>query len=68
MTTPIQLLYAASIIANKGLIVIPKLNKNIGREKDEKLLEKENFLKNDIDDDWWEVINESMYKVVNEKK
>ncbi len=67
LTTPIQLLYAASIIANKGLIVIPKLNKNIGREKDEKLLEKENFLKNDIDDDWWEVINESMYKVVNEK-
>jgi len=67
LTTPIQLLYAASIIANKGLIVIPKLNKNIGREKDEKLLEKENFLKNNIDDDWWEVINESMYKVVNEK-
>ena len=67
LATPIQLLYAASIIANKGLIVIPKLNKNIGREKDEKLLEKENFLKNDIDDDWWEVINESMYKVVNEK-
>ena len=36
-------------------------------KKDEKLLEKENFLKNNIDDDWWEVINESMYKVVNEK-
>ena len=67
LTTPIQLLYAASIIANKGSIVIPKLNKNIGMQKDEKLLEKENFLKNDIDDDWWEVINESMYKVVNEK-
>ena len=67
LTTPIQLLYAASIIANKGSIAIPKLNKNIGMKKDEKLLEKENFLKNDIDDDWWEAINESMYKVVNEK-
>ena len=67
LTTPIQLLYAASIIANKGSIAIPKLNKNIEMKKDEKLLEKENFLKNDIDDDWWEVINESMYKVVNEK-
>ena len=67
LTTPIQLLYAASIIANKGSIAIPKLNKNIEMKKDEKLLEKENFLKNDIDDDWWEAINESMYKVVNEK-
>ena len=67
LTTPIQLLYAASIIANKGSIAIPKLNKNIEMKKDEELLEKENFLKNDIDYDWWEAINESMYKVVNEK-
>ena len=28
LTTPIQLAYATSIIANKGSIVIPKLNKN----------------------------------------
>ena len=29
LTTPIQLAYATSIIANNGSIVIPKLNKNI---------------------------------------
>jgi len=67
LATPIQLVHAASIIANKGSIVIPKLNKNTKIKKDEQLLEKENFLKNDINYNSWEIINESMYKVVNEK-
>ena len=37
LTTPIQLAYATSIIANNGSIVIPKLNKNIQMKKNKKI-------------------------------
>ena len=67
LTTPIQLAYAASIIANKGSIVIPKLNKNSNPVKSNEILEKEDFLKNTISIEDWETISNAMYKVVNQK-
>ena len=67
LTTPIQLAYATSIIANNGSIVIPKLNKNIQMKKNKKILEKENYLKNKISLKDWETINNAMFKVVNQE-
>ena len=67
LTTPIQLAYATSIIANKGSIVIPKLNKNSKPIKSNEVLEKEDFLKNIISLEDWETITNAMYKVVNQK-
>ena len=67
LTTPIQLAYATSIIANKGTISIPRLNKSSSKEKSEKILEKEDFLKNNIKAGDWEIITEAMFKVVNQK-
>ena len=67
LATPIQLAYAASIIANKGSIVIPRLNKNSKPIKSKELLKKENFLKNTISPEYWEIIADAMYKVVNQK-
>ncbi len=67
LSTPLQLVYAASIMANKGLIVTPKLNKNIDIEKNKKIIEIEDFLTNEIKDEWWEAINEAMFDVVNRK-
>ena len=67
LATPIQLAYATSIIANKGSIVIPRLNKNSKPIKSKELLKKENFLKNTISPEYWEIITDAMYKVVNQK-
>ena len=67
LSTPLQLAYAASIIANKGLIVTPKLNRDIEIEKDKKTLEKENFLTNEIKDELWEAIRQAMFNVVNQE-
>jgi penicillin-binding protein 2 len=67
LSTPLQLVYAASIIANKGLIVTPKLNRDIEIEKDKKTLEKENFLTNEIKDELWEAIRQAMFNVVNQE-
>ncbi len=67
LSTPLQLVYAASIMANKGFIVTPKLNKNIKIQKNKKVLENENFLTNEIQDELWEVINDAMFDVVNQE-
>ena len=67
LTTPIQLAYATSIIANRGTISIPRLNKKFSKEKSKKILEKEDFLKNKIKREDWEIITEAMFKVVNQK-
>ena len=67
LTTPLQLAYAASIIANKGSIVIPKMNKNSTPIKRNEILEKEDFLKNTISSEDWDTISNAMYKVVNQK-
>ncbi len=67
LTTPLQLVYAASILANKGSIVIPKLNKNIDVKKSKKIIDREKFLKNEIKKEWWDAINEAMFKVVNQE-
>ena len=66
-TTPIQLAYATSIIANRGTISIPRLNKSSSKDKSKKYLEKEDFLKNNIKEEDWEIITEAMFKVVNQK-
>ena len=66
-TTPIQLAYATSIIANRGTISIPRLNKSSSKDKLKKILEKEDFLKNNIKREDWEIITEAMFKVVNQK-
>ncbi len=67
LTTPLQLVYAASILANEGSIVIPKLNKNLDIKKSKKIIDREKFLKNEIKKEWWDAINEAMFKVVNQK-
>ena len=67
LTTPIQLAYATSIIANKGTIVIPKLNKNSKPIKSKEILAKEDFLKNIINLKDWDTITNAMYKVVNQQ-
>tara|TARA_B110000240_G_scaffold42050_1_gene47037 strand:- start:3415 stop:5265 length:1851 start_codon:yes stop_codon:yes gene_type:complete len=67
LTTPLQLAYATSIIANKGSIVIPKLNKNSTPIRSNEILEKEDFLKNTISSEDWDTISNAMYKVVNQK-
>lgn len=67
LTTPLQLVYAASILANEGSIVIPKLNKNLDIKKSKKIIDREKFLKNEIKKEWWNAINEAMFKVVNQE-
>ena len=67
LATPIQLAYSTSIIANKGSIVIPRLNKNSKPIKSKEVLKKENFLKNTVSPEYWETIADAMYKVVNQK-
>ena len=67
LTTPIQLAYATSIIANKGSISIPRLNKELEISKPKKILQKEDFLKNNIEEEDWEIITDAMFKVVNQK-
>ena len=67
LTTPIQLAYATSIIASRGSISIPRLNKNLKTDKSKEILERESFLKNNIEARDWEIITEAMFKVVNKK-
>ncbi len=67
LATPLQLAYATSIIANRGLISIPKLNKDILKKKDKEILEKEEFFKNNIKTKDWEIITSAMFDVVNKQ-
>ena len=67
LTTPIQLAYATSIIANRGTVSIPRLNKGSSKEKSKKILEKEDFFKNNIKREDWDIITDAMFKVVNQK-
>jgi penicillin-binding protein 2 len=67
LTTPIQLAHAASIIANRGLIKTPKINKNIIYDKNENVIKKEEFLRNNISQENWDRITEAMFNVVNKK-
>ncbi|MBT7542525.1 MAG: penicillin-binding protein 2 [Gammaproteobacteria bacterium] len=66
LSTPLQLAYATSIIANKGKLIVPKLNKNLEIKKEKKIKEKENFLTNEINIEDWDIIREAMFKVVNQ--
>ena len=45
MATPLQLAYATSILANKGVISIPKQNKKSAPKKSKDILNKEEFFK-----------------------
>ena len=65
--TPIQLAYATSIIANKGKISIPRLNKNIESVKDKRIIEQEEFLTSSISTEAWQIITDAMFKVVNKE-
>ena len=67
LATPLQLAYATSIIANRGLISIPKLNKDIQKEKNKKILEREEFFKNNLKPGDWEIITNAMFDVVNKQ-
>ena len=67
LATPLQLAYATSIIANRGLISIPKLNKDIQKEKNKKILDKEEFFKNNLKPEDWEIITNAMFDVVNKQ-
>ena len=66
LSTPLQLAYATSIIANKGKLIVPKFNKNLEIKKGKKIKEKENFLTNEINIEDWDIIREAMFKVVNQ--
>jgi len=66
LSTPLQLAYATSVIANKGKLIVPKLNKNLEIKKEKKIKEKENFLTNEINSENWDIIREAMFKVVNQ--
>ena len=63
----VQLAHAASIIANRGLIKTPKINKNIIYDKNENVIKKEEFLRNNINQENWDRITEAMFNVVNKK-
>ena len=65
LATPLQLAHAASIIANKGTIISPKINKNVVLKKSKELLEREKFLKENISEENWNIISEAMFDVVN---
>ena len=67
LTTPIQLAYSTSILANKGFITIPRLNKNLKTVKSKKILESEEFFRNNIKSKDWDIITDAMFKVVNNK-
>ena len=67
LTTPLQLAYATSIIANRGVISVPKLNKDINKKKNKEVLDREEFFKNNIEFDEWEIITNAMFDVVNKK-
>ena len=67
LATPLQLAHAASIIANKGTIISPKINKNVVLKKSKELLEREKFLKENISEENWNIISEAMFDVVNKR-
>ena len=48
LATPLQLAYATSILANKGVISIPKLNKKSVPKKSKDILNREEFFKKNI--------------------
>ncbi|MEC7885731.1 MAG: penicillin-binding protein 2 [Pseudomonadota bacterium] len=66
LVTPLQLAVATSIIANKGKIILPKINSDFSHNISEKLLEKQEFLTSQISDESWERIQKSMFDVVNQ--
>ena len=67
LTTPLQLAYATSIIANRGVISVPKLNKDKNKKKNKEVLDREEFFKNNVELDEWEIITNAMFDVVNKK-
>ena len=67
MATPLQLAYATSILANKGVISIPKLNKKSAPKKSKDILNKEEFFKKNITNMDWDIITNAMFDVVNKE-
>ena len=67
LATPLQLAYATSIIANKGVISIPKLNKKLVPKKSKDILNREEFFKKNITNMDWDIITNAMFDVVNKE-
>ena len=67
LATPLQLAYATSILANKGVISIPKLNKKSAPKKSKDILNREEFFKKNITDMDWDIITNAMFDVVNKE-
>ena len=65
--TPLQLAYATSILANKGVISIPKLNKKSLPKKSKDILNTEEFFKKNITNMDWDIITNAMFDVVNKE-
>ena len=67
LATPLQLAYATSILANKGVISIPKLNKKSVPKKSKDILNREEFFKKNITNMDWDIITNAMFDVVNKE-
>ena len=67
LATPLQLAYATSVLANKGIISIPKLNKKSAPKKSKDILNREEFFKKNITNTDWDIITNAMFDVVNKE-
>ena len=67
LATPLQLAYATSVLANKGIISIPKLNKKSAPKKSKDILNREEFFKKNITNIDWDIITNAMFDVVNKE-
>ena len=71
LATPMQLAYAASIIANRGFAFKPHILKQINLKDSDEVLktesEKINHVMN-IDDKYWDIVFDGMNAVVNEQR
>lgn len=67
LATPLQLAHATSIIANKGLIMQPKINKDVLIKKTKETLVREKYLKENISEKDWDIISNAMFNVVNKR-
>ena len=68
LATPMQLAYAASIIANRGFAFKPHILKQINlKDSDEVKTESERINRMNIDDKYWDIVFDGMNAVVNEQ-
>ena len=71
LATPMQLAYAASIIANRGFAFKPHILKQINLKDSDEVLKTESERINhvmNIDDKYWDIVFDGMNAVVNEQR